>query len=93
MLAAGQRRWQGRGVAFLGVDTSDRVSDAVAFQQRYGVPYLSVADGQGRLQVTYGVLGFPETFFLSADGTIVAKYVGPIDRATLDEYVGMIAPG
>ena len=39
---------------------------------------------RGDLQAAYGVFGFPETFFIGRDGTIVAKYVGVIDRATLD---------
>jgi cytochrome c biogenesis protein CcmG/thiol:disulfide interchange protein DsbE len=90
VLASAQRRWHERGVVFVGIDTTDRTSDAIAFERRYGVRYPSVADRLGQLQVTYGVLGFPETFFLGADGTIVAKYVGPIDRATLDEYLAMI---
>ena len=36
--------------------------------------------GRGDLQAAYGVFGFPETFFIGREGTIVAKYVGVIDR-------------
>jgi len=89
--AAAQRRWRDRGVVFLGIDTNDATADAVAFQMRYGVGYSSVADIRGELQASYRVLGFPETFFIGRDGTIVAKYIGPIDRATVDANVASIA--
>ena len=44
----------------------------------------------GSLATTYGVFGFPETFFIDADGVIRAKQVGPIDAQTLDTYVASI---
>jgi cytochrome c biogenesis protein CcmG/thiol:disulfide interchange protein DsbE len=91
VLASAYRRWRDRGVVFLGIDTKDGKAGAVAFQARYGVSYASVADVRGELQASYGVLGFPETFFIGRDGTIVAKYIGPIDRATLDANVASIA--
>lgn len=91
VLAAADRRWRRRGVVFLGIDTSDTAAPALAFQARYGVAYASVADARGELQASYGVLGFPETFFIGRDGSIVAKYIGPIDRATLDANVASIA--
>jgi cytochrome c biogenesis protein CcmG/thiol:disulfide interchange protein DsbE len=90
VLASAYRQWRDRGVVFLGVDTTDERTQAIAFQARYGVDFASVADAKGELQASYGVLGFPETFFIERDGTIVAKYIGPIDRATLDANVASI---
>lgn len=91
VLAAADVRWRARGVVFLGIDTSDAAASAIAYQAQYGVRYASVADARGEMQASYGVLGFPETFFIGRDGTIVAKYIGPIDRATLDANVASIA--
>ena len=93
VLAAAQRRWNDRGVVFLGIDTKDSQAGALAFQAQYGVDYASVADVRGELQASYGVLGFPETFFIGPDGTIVAKYIGPIDRPTLDANIASIVHG
>jgi cytochrome c biogenesis protein CcmG, thiol:disulfide interchange protein DsbE len=90
VLASAEDRWRDRGVVFLGIDTKDRQGEAVAFQARYGITYASVADERGELQASYGVLGFPETFFIGRDGSIVAKYIGPIDRATLDANIASI---
>ncbi|HWO70311.1 MAG TPA: TlpA disulfide reductase family protein [Actinomycetota bacterium] len=93
VLAAAWRRWEPRGVVFLGVNAQDSRSGAIAFQRRYGIGYRSVVDETGRVMAIYGVLGFPETFFIDARGRIVAKYVGPLDAATLDAYVASLVEG
>jgi len=89
ILAAAAPRWEQQGVVFLGVDSQDKRDDALAFEARYGIEYDSVVDG-GSLAAEYGVFGFPETFFIDADGVIRAKHVGPIDAQTLDTYVASI---
>jgi cytochrome c biogenesis protein CcmG/thiol:disulfide interchange protein DsbE len=90
VLAAGWRRWRDTGVIFLGVDTRDARSAAIAFEERYGVEYQSVVDYNEQVNYAYGVTGFPETFFIDAKGMIVAKYVGPMDTPTLDAYVSAL---
>jgi cytochrome c biogenesis protein CcmG/thiol:disulfide interchange protein DsbE len=89
ILAAAAPRWEQQGVVFLGVDSQDKDEDAIAFEERYGILYDSVVD-DGALAAEYGVFGFPETFFIDADGIIRAKHVGPIDAQTLDTYVASI---
>jgi cytochrome c biogenesis protein CcmG/thiol:disulfide interchange protein DsbE len=89
ILAAAAPRWEEQGVVFLGVDSQDKDQDALAFEARYGIEYDSVIDG-GSLAAEYGVFGFPETFFIDADGVIRAKQVGPIDAQTLETYVASI---
>jgi cytochrome c biogenesis protein CcmG/thiol:disulfide interchange protein DsbE len=92
ILAAAEKKWRSQGVVFLGVDAQDTNDAALAFDERYGIEYDSVVDPEGRIVVQYGVLGFPETFFIDAEGVIRAKYVGPIDAASLEAYVSSIAP-
>jgi cytochrome c biogenesis protein CcmG/thiol:disulfide interchange protein DsbE len=93
VLAAAARKWKEQGVVFLGVDTKDASNAALAFTRMYGVGYPSVVDDEAILKSSYAVLGFPETFFIDAAGAIHAKYVGPINAATLDAYVAAIAKG
>jgi cytochrome c biogenesis protein CcmG/thiol:disulfide interchange protein DsbE len=93
VLAAGWRKWRDSAVIFLGVDTRDSRSAAIAFERKYGVEYQSVVDETEEVNYAYGVTGFPETFFIDANGTIVAKYVGPMDAPTLDAYVSMLVEG
>jgi cytochrome c biogenesis protein CcmG, thiol:disulfide interchange protein DsbE len=90
VLADGWRKWRDTGVIFLGVDTRDARSAAIAFEQEYGVEYQSVVDENEKVNYAYGVTGFPETFFIDANGMIVGKYVGPMDTATLDAYVSAL---
>jgi cytochrome c biogenesis protein CcmG/thiol:disulfide interchange protein DsbE len=90
VLAAAEKTWRSQGVRFLGVDSEDVREDAIAFEATYGVDYQSVFDPERTVANQYGVLGYPETFFIDADGIIRAKYVGPIDAGTLDEYLAQI---
>lgn len=93
VLAEGWRKWRDTGVIFLGVNTQDSRSAAIAFEERYGVEYQSVVDENGKVTYAYGVTGFPETFFIDRRGMIVAKYVGPMNGPTLDAYVGALVEG
>ena len=91
ILAATEKAWRDRGVVFLGVDTTDNREDAKAFEETFGIEYDSVFDVNGELSVSYGVLGYPETFFIDADGVIRAKHVGVLpDAETLDSYLSQI---
>lgn len=91
VLAAGYERWKEQGVYFLGVDAQDSKRWALEFQETYGIKYPSVVDDSERIMALYGVVGFPETFFIDRQGRIVAKYIGAIDQATLDGYISSIA--
>ena len=93
VLAAAEKKWRDQGVVFLGVDAKDTRADAVAFEARYGTEYESVFDPQGKLELEYGVLGYPETFFIDRNGVIQTKYVGPIDASTLDSYLTTLVSG
>lgn len=93
VLAAGWRKWRDTGVIFLGVDTRDSRSAAIAFEEEYGIEYQSVVDENEQVNYAYGVTGFPESFFIDAKGMIIAKYVGPMDAPTLDAYVSLIVEG
>jgi hypothetical protein len=40
---------------------------------------------------SYGVFAPPVTVFINADGLVIASFSGPLDTATLDHYLGLIA--
>ncbi len=62
-----------------GLNYKDQRSDAVAWLERLGNPYVeSAVDRDGRVGIDYGVYGVPETFVIDASGTIVDKHVGPV---------------
>lgn len=71
-------------VAFLGVDTSDTRQHAIAFADKYQVPYPIGFDPRGNVAVRYGVVGLPVTFFLSRSGTrVLGVNVGALTPVTL----------
>jgi cytochrome c biogenesis protein CcmG/thiol:disulfide interchange protein DsbE len=79
------RRWHGRGVVVLGVDAQDFTSDARRFMRRHGVTYPNVHDGPGAVAGSYGVSGFPETWFVDRRGKLVVEHVsGPIAPDRID---------
>ncbi|MBV8516926.1 MAG: redoxin domain-containing protein [Acidobacteria bacterium] len=82
VLVATARRLQ-PNVQFLGVVFQDQEDKILGFLQQRGTSYPTLVDVKGKTALAYGVGGVPETFFLDANGTIVAKYAGPMDADTL----------
>ena len=81
LLQRSWERWKGRGVVFIGVNAKDFRGDARAFTRRYGVTYPNVYDGKGSTLGRFGVTGFPETYFLDAQGRVVYRIAGPVTEA------------
>jgi thiol-disulfide isomerase/thioredoxin len=74
----------GGQVTFLGVDSVDRRGPAIAFENKYRVPYPSVFDPEGTAATRYGVVALPVTFFLSPSGTtIIGENVGALTASRL----------
>lgn len=90
VLAEGWKKWSALGVVFLGVDSQDIRAWAREFLEKYGIGYPNGFDGSGEVKARYGVTGFPETFFISPDGRVVGKWVGPLDQASLDARIQVL---
>ena len=82
-LSAGAR--SNPDVTFVGVVYEDTVENARGFLAQRGAAYNTYEDPEGKAAIAFGVYGVPETFFINAQGTIVDKYVGPLDDDTLTE--------
>lgn len=78
-------RGAGGTVQFVGVDTDDTRSAAVAFLRQHHVDYpsLYLSSGTGSVGNAYGLIGLPITWFISADGTVLGRHIGQLDAATL----------
>ena len=80
-------RWGGK-VVFVGVDGSDLTGAARRYMKRYEINYRVVRDVGGRAQATWGVTGFPETFFVDTSGRVIPPHVnGPIPAADLNAAI------
>ncbi len=65
-------------VQFLGVVFQDSEDKIQNFLNQRGTAYPTLVDDAGKTAIAYGVGGVPETFFLDANGTIRAKFSGPL---------------
>ncbi len=77
-------------VEFVGVDNQDTTSGYQAFELRHPHPYPAGPIVTGSYQ-SYGVAGLPATFFIDAQGVVVASFTGPLNARTLNHYLGLIA--
>lgn len=75
----------GSKVQFLGVVYDDTEPKILQFLDENGRSYPTLFDEQGRTAIAYGVYGVPETFFIDPEGTIVAKFEGPLSPQSLFE--------
>jgi len=73
----------GNQVQFVGVVFNDTEQKIQAFLNERGSAYPTLLDESGKTAIAYGVGGVPETFFLDKNGTIVAKYAGPLTTEEL----------
>ena len=91
-LAQVYQEYREKDVEFIGIDIWDRRQDALNHIERFGVPYPNGIDSDGTIAIDYGVKGIPEKIFISQEGTVAKKFVGPISaqalRSVLDELLG-----
>ena len=75
-------------IRILGIAYKDKPADTRAFLQQYGNPFVAIGvDRDGAGGMALGVYGVPETFLLDADGTILLRHAGPIDRRVLEDIL------
>ena len=87
VLARVSREYAGHGVRFVGVNVKDNRAAALAFEERYGIPYPSIEDrdGQALLALSQHVpaQAVPVTLVLDTDGRVAARVLGLVREATL----------
>jgi cytochrome c biogenesis protein CcmG/thiol:disulfide interchange protein DsbE len=76
-------RYRASDVVMLGVNLQESRENGLAYVQRMGMSWATLADDDGRVVLSYGVFGPPETFFIGRDGVIEGRHIGPIDEETL----------
>jgi cytochrome c biogenesis protein CcmG/thiol:disulfide interchange protein DsbE len=76
--------YKDRDVVVLGVNAQDFSSDARGFVERYELTYPMVHDGPGSSLGRYGLTGFPETWWIDAEGRLVDYHQGPVTREDIE---------
>ena len=76
----------GVNVPIIGLNYKDEPTDAVAWLNMFGNPYMTTAvDRQGLVGIDYGVYGVPETFVIDKKGIIRYKQIGPVTEEALQD--------
>lgn len=76
---------QDKRLKVFGLNYKDQPENARRFLQELGNPYDAIGvDVSGRVGIDFGVYGVPETFLIDNQGTIVYKFIGPINQSRLD---------
>lgn len=94
-LTAAADAFADRGVVLVGIAYQDEPAQALEFLEELGRSNRAVylADPGGRAAIAFGVFGIPETFFLSTDGTVVAKAVGATNALVLGTTIDAVLAG
>jgi cytochrome c biogenesis protein CcmG, thiol:disulfide interchange protein DsbE len=82
-----------RGVLFLGLDIQDVRGDGEGFLHKYGTTYPSVREPGRDVANSYGATGIPETYFIDADGRVVAHVIGVVSARQLAQGAVAAATG
>ncbi|MFQ5616401.1 MAG: TlpA family protein disulfide reductase [Anaerolineales bacterium] len=90
-----EEAWQtyrNQGVVFIGVNVWDTEAEALDFLREFEISYLNGPDTDDRVANLYQLQGIPTTWFVTPDGTVSRKALGPLDLETLAEAVKTILP-
>jgi cytochrome c biogenesis protein CcmG/thiol:disulfide interchange protein DsbE len=73
-------------IPIYGINWRDTRPEALRWIQQLGDPYVASGfDGSGRVGIDWGVYGAPETFLVSAEGVVLHKHLGPLDRTAWEQ--------
>ncbi len=85
----------GGDVHFVMVNMTDgrreTVETASAFIEKNGYDFPVLFDTKSEAAMAYGAYSLPTSFFINAEGHVIAQAVGAIDAATLQRGIDMIA--
>lgn len=90
VLAAGNRDYSSHGVVILGVALNTTHDNGIAFLRSYGVTYLAGAPVEPEVPAAYGLVAIPQTVFVSRQGVVVSRVMGPVTSQSLAQGVQAI---
>lgn len=93
ILSESSVKWKDKNVRFIGVALWDNEDSIKKFLVKNDINYTIKLDKTGESAIDYGVKALPEKFFINKDGIIVKKYIGPIDKETLDKILLEVIEG
>jgi len=89
-LARFTARHAGGDAAVLGVVFDDTAGAARDFLSRNGALWPVIDDPSGRIALDWGVRGPPESYLVSPEGTVLAKFIGGVTADGLDRVLARV---
>jgi peroxiredoxin len=74
-------------LTILGINVRESPDQVTRFATDLDLTLPLLLDQEGRVSDAYQVRGLPTSLFIDRNGLIVARHVGPLDQATLDDYL------
>lgn len=71
----------------VGILYQDRPENASRWMRERGGNWPILLDPGSQTAIDYGISGVPETYFITGDGTVLHKHVGPLNGAILSKWV------
>src|SRR5512143_4079650 len=81
------RKYQDRGVVFLGVDWVDTPKEALAYMKEFDLTYFNGPDLGTRIATAYRIKVVPETYFVAKNGELRGVHIGPLQTPELDQKI------
>jgi len=79
----------GADVHFVGVNVREAQDAVQSYMTGQGIAYPIVLDADGAIAQLYQISGFPTTYFLNAEGRIVARQIGQLNPQIFDQYLDL----
>jgi len=93
VLVTAAKKFEGKGVEFIGLDVSDQNASAQEFVDTYKIPYPSIVDKTGTLLNSLpGVPpeALPSTIIIDRDGNIAVRIVGSVKEPKFTELISAV---
>lgn len=81
------RKYEDRGVVFVGVDYVDTEKPALAYIKEFDITYINGPDLGTRIAQSFNIKGVPETYFVAKNGELRGVHIGPMKSPQLDEKI------
>ena len=81
------RKYEGKGVIFVGVDYADTDKEALAYIKEFDITYINGPDLGTRISQAYNIKGVPETYYVARNGELRGVQIGPLKSPQLDEKI------
>ena len=77
-------------VQFVGINVRETAEVAETYVADQGIGYPNALDADGAVAQRYQVSGLPTTYFLDAEGRVVARHVGQLTPQSLAQYLSTL---